>query len=303
MTGVPENQGAALDSTSHRDDHITGASDRAGCGMSKVSEEPCPRINSRTDYSAADLDRMIDADLEKLNEALARTYISVARALATIRATKGYRDLGYSTWEAYLEAKRNSISRHAYSKSFAYLLAKLGRANDIDEVLPPDIGGSQLMAYVAACRSPEQIGPLINTTWNDVKSHPIRELRSCLRQITRAESFGASQVASNARGDTKLAKSERYDCAVDASSQDDFAVPGNSIADFSETKPNQAISSDVASKPDLLKTILLQHAEDVNRFHLPKLLGDLLGLDKSLRPMFEAQIKQFVEDEISPFNW
>ena len=139
-------------------------------------------MSDRTDFCEGDesaraalaLDRAIGARLARKEQNLAADYLAVGRGLAEMQATRGFRLVGYPTFEGYLKA------RPAFGRTYYSYLIKLGRARGL-EPLPPGIGGAQLVEYAKATDYPDLVGWLIGETWDDVRGLTVRRMAAALR--------------------------------------------------------------------------------------------------------------------------
>ena len=140
----------------------------------KPSKRPSPQISKE---EADILQERIRQTVERVAQNLTRDIIDIARDLRTVRETNAwayYTD----TWTRYLEDYRE------FSRSYMFNLAKLGQAGDetLEKLLEMGLGATQLVEYARLAPSPDQIEPLVNRTWSDVKTLPVKEMAHLVRE-------------------------------------------------------------------------------------------------------------------------
>jgi hypothetical protein len=146
-----------------------------------ITPHPGMLLADMTAEQAKALDASVDTLIATHAKASVELYVGLGRQLAKIHAGRGYRQLGFPTWKAYLAAKPD------FGQTYLSYMVKLGEAAEMDLLdLEPyrseGLTGSQLLEYAKATDYPKTIIDLIDMTWPDVKGKSVADAQKVIRQ-------------------------------------------------------------------------------------------------------------------------
>jgi hypothetical protein len=130
---------------------------------------------------AKTLNAAVDDLIATQAKASVELYVGLGRHLAKLHAGRGYRQLGHTTWKAYLQSKPD------FGMTYLSYMVKLGEAAeieklDISQFRDEGLTGSQLLEYAKATDYPNYILDLIQMTWADVKGKSVAESQKIIKQ-------------------------------------------------------------------------------------------------------------------------
>lgn len=128
---------------------------------------------------ALELDERINVKLERMGQQLAQALVELGADLARMKISRGYFQLGYRSWETYLETKRT------YGRTYLSYILKLGQAGDLATCLELGMSGAQLVEYAKHCDFPAKLPQLIEATWEEVSGKSVRESRVFLNEYVQ----------------------------------------------------------------------------------------------------------------------
>lgn len=139
--------------------------------FSPVTLLPCGDVNV-TESEAKELDRQINEKSSQFSE-LVEVLFELAILLKQMKATRGYKAIGFDKWSEYLASK-------PFSKTYLYQITRLGFIEDLEPVRSRNIPPTILLEYVTNTDFPEKVQELIDSTWEQVKDKTVREAREII---------------------------------------------------------------------------------------------------------------------------
>lgn len=126
-----------------------------------------------TPEDARRLHEAIKTRIAKCDQALLDEHLEIARKLASMRNTGGYKLLpAIKSWEDYVELVMHETG---LGRTRIFTLAKLGKSGIKKEQVPDGMKPSVLLAAVQAIGKERALPALLNETWGAVEPLPARE--------------------------------------------------------------------------------------------------------------------------------
>lgn len=134
----------------------------------------------KTPEDAHRLHEAIKADIAKCDQGLLDQHLELARKLASMRNTGGYKLLPTAkSWEGYVELVMDETG---LGRTRVFTLAKLGKSGIKKAQVPEGMKPSVLLAAVQAIGKERALPALLNETWEAVKPLPAREAAAHLKE-------------------------------------------------------------------------------------------------------------------------
>lgn len=138
-----------------------------------------------TPEDARRLHEAIKAHIAKCDQALLDQHLELARKLASMRNTGGYKHLpAIKSWEDYVELVMHETG---LGRTRIFTLAKLGKSGIKKEQVPEGMKPSVLLAAVQAIGKERALPALLNETWDAVEPLPTREAAAYLKEAVAKE--------------------------------------------------------------------------------------------------------------------
>lgn len=170
-------------------------------------------------YEALALDAQINTKIAECSEQLVRAYLELGDSLARMRESKGFKELGFDSWDSYLSSKQE------FGRSYLIYICKLGQAKTLGLHIDESMSATKLIEF-AKKTSPEKIGPLIDATWEEVKDKSVKETDSYLTEwvAKHPKEFGRAKKGSKAgrKPDTYTQKLEKQYEKLTAKQRKDY---------------------------------------------------------------------------------
>lgn len=156
-----------------------------------MPKSTAPTEKSRvTNQSAAEaLDAQINQKIADCTGKLVRAYLDLAISLKQMRDTAGYKHLQFTSWEEYLESKRE------FGRTYLSYLYKLGQVEDLHQYADKGLSASQLIEC-AKVASRNEIAGLLATTVEAIKGKTVKQTREILREHVAAKKLQRVSTAS-----------------------------------------------------------------------------------------------------------